>query len=125
LYPILGAADTGTTVPVASTYSDSFNASLGTSFSAPLVAGTVALMLSVNPALTPAQVKTALQGSARPFPGGAAVDPAVPVCQVPRNLDQLECVCTTFTCGAGMLDAAAAVASVVPPPGVAEFYNSI
>jgi serine protease len=125
LYPILAAADTGTTGPVASTYTDSFNPTLGTSFSSPLVAGTVALMLSVDPALTPAQVKAALQNSARPFPSGAAVDPTVPVCQVPSTLDQLECRCTTFTCGAGMLDAAAAVAAVMPAAAVVEFYNSI
>ena len=126
LYPILAATNTGTKGPAASSYTDSFNASLGTSFSSPLVAGTVALMLSVNASLTPAQVKLALQGSARPFPTGAAADPAVPVCHVPGTDDQLECRCTTFTCGAGMLDVAAAVAAVMPAAaGVIEFYNSI
>ena len=44
LYPILTTSNTGTMAPTSSTYTDSFNASLGTSFSAPLVAGTVALM---------------------------------------------------------------------------------
>jgi serine protease AprX len=40
----------------------------GTSFSAPLVAGTIAMMLEANPNLTPAQVKDVLQRSATPMP---------------------------------------------------------
>ncbi|HEV7472751.1 MAG TPA: S8 family serine peptidase, partial [Pyrinomonadaceae bacterium] len=40
----------------------------GTSFSAPQVAGAIALMLEVNPNLTPAQVKEILQRSATPLP---------------------------------------------------------
>ena len=99
-----------------SIYTDSFNASLGTSFSAPLVAGTAALMLSAQPTLTPAAVRTALQATARPFPTsggeqrgrhtGAAMHGAA-AGGVPQ-IDQVECYCTTTTCGAGMLDAGAA-----------------
>jgi serine protease AprX len=40
----------------------------GTSFSAPLVAGTIAMMLEANPSLTPADVKDILQRSATPMP---------------------------------------------------------
>jgi serine protease AprX len=40
----------------------------GTSFSAPQVAGAIALMLEVNPSLTPAQVKDILQRTATPLP---------------------------------------------------------
>ncbi len=40
----------------------------GTSFSAPQVAGAVALMLQANPALTPAEIKDILQRSATPLP---------------------------------------------------------
>jgi serine protease AprX len=40
----------------------------GTSFSAPQVAGAIALMLEANPGLTPAQVKDILQRSATPLP---------------------------------------------------------
>jgi serine protease AprX len=40
----------------------------GTSFSAPQVSGTIALMLDVNPSLTPAQIKDILQRTATPLP---------------------------------------------------------
>jgi serine protease AprX len=40
----------------------------GTSFSAPQVAGTIALMLEVNPSLTPRQVRDILQRTATPMP---------------------------------------------------------
>ena len=116
LYPILTTSNAGTTVPVAdvdggSIYTDSFNPSLGTSFSAPLVSGTVALMLSAQPSLTPTAVEAILRTTARPFPTAA---PGVPQCLAPQptaatQVDQAECGCTTATCGAGMLDAGAAV----------------
>ena len=114
LYPIIAATNAGTTTPVAasSIYSDSLNWSVGTSFSAPLVAGTAALMLSAQPALAPADLRRLLQASARPFPttGGDNGDGTpVPVCQAPNGGDQLQCYCTASTCGAGMLDAGAAV----------------
>jgi serine protease len=117
LYPILSATDSGETVPVGSTYTDSFNYSVGTSFSTPLVAAVAALALSVRPLMSPEEVKTLLQATARPFPtpgsGGSSGD--VPQCVPPeysllgRPVDQMECSCTTTTCGAGMLDAGAAL----------------
>jgi serine protease len=119
LYPILTTTNTGTTTPIAgaagASYTDSFNASLGTSFAAPLVSGTVALMLSARPSLTPAQVKSTLQATARPFPtsGGSA---GIPACTA-SSTSQDECYCpnpgagVTTLCGAGMLDAHAAVAA--------------
>jgi serine protease len=110
LYPILTTINSGSTVPAANTYSDSSNYSVGTSFSAPLVAGTAALMLSINPSLTPAQVKSLIQGSARAFPT-TSTDPTVAQCKPPTSTVQDECLCTTSTCGAGMLDAGAAVAA--------------
>ena len=111
LYPLLSTSNTGATDPVSATYTDSgYNATLGTSFSSPIVAGTVALMRSANPSLTPAQVRSALKTSARAFPttGG---DSGAPVCQAPSDTAQdSECYCTDGTCGAGMADAGAAVA---------------
>ncbi len=109
LYPILTTANRGEYDPVAGSagaiYTDAFNATLGTSFSAPLVAGTAALMLSVRPDLTPAQVRQMLMSTARAFP--AYND--IPSCHAPDGNDQDQCNCTTSTCGAGMLDASAAV----------------
>ena len=112
LYPILAATNTGLTRPAASTYTDAFNSSVGTSFSAPLVAGTAALMLSLQPALTPVQIKALLQSSARPFPSSGS-DATVQTCLAPSSSEQLECYCTRSTCGVGMLDAGAAVAAVM------------
>jgi hypothetical protein len=61
----------------------------GTSFSAPMVSGAISLMLAVAPTLSPAQIVEILQATAKPFPGGST--------------------CTTAICGAGILDAGAAV----------------
>ncbi|MBX3623207.1 MAG: S8 family serine peptidase [Rhizobacter sp.] len=112
LYPILTTTNAGTTTPVAnsSIYTDAFNASVGTSFSAPLVSGTVGLMFSAQPSMTPSDVRAALQGSARIFPNSGSENSGVPVCHAPDGTNQDECYCTTSTCGAGMLDAGAAVA---------------
>ena len=118
LFPLLTTSNSGTTTPVAASSGGAIytgggsNASLGTSFSAPLVAGTVGLMYSVNPSLTPAQVASVLKSTARAFPtSGAAA--GVPACTAPSATAQAsECYCTTSTCGAGLLDAGAAVAAV-------------
>jgi serine protease len=114
LYPILTSSNTGATSPGNPTYTDSFNASLGTSFSTPLVAGTVALMLSVSPNLTNSEVISVLQSSATPFPtsGGSAGTSA---CLPPSGTQQDECYCTTSTCGAGMLNAHSAVNMATMP----------
>jgi serine protease len=120
LYPILTTSNSGSTVPGSPIYTDSFNPSIGTSFSTPLVAGTVALMLSVQPSLTPYQTRVLLQATARAFPttGGDNGDgTTVLPCTAPQidafgnPVDQLQCYCTTDTCGAGMLDAGAAVSA--------------
>jgi serine protease len=118
LFPIMTTSNSGTTAPVpgaaGATYTGSAlgDASLGTSFSSPLVAGTVALMFSANPALRPLEVFSALQRTARPFPA-TGPDPSIRACAVPGGSGQsIECYCTTGTCGAGLLDAGAAVAAV-------------
>ena len=140
LYPILTTRNSGTTTPIANggTYSDGLdNPSLGTSFSTPLVSGPVALMLSAAPNLTNAQVISILKSTARTFPtvSDSTPQPAactVPVAEVddangnvitPASAPQDECICTTSTCGAGMLDAgravAAAAATAMSTPPVA------
>jgi len=123
-YPILTTSNLGATNPISnsgggSIYTDAFNASTGTSFSAPLVAGTAALMFSVQPGLSPSSVRALMQQSARPFPTSGAEDGGdpIPQCTAPQfdemanPIDQGQCYCTTSTCGAGMLDTGAAVAA--------------
>ena len=62
---ILSTSNTGTTVPIKEAYSYK----RGTSMAAPHVAGVAALMLAVDPSLTPAEVEQILKGTARPLPG--------------------------------------------------------
>ena len=117
LYPILTTIDSGSQGPTGPTYTDSFRISVGTSFSAPLVSATAGLMLSAQPALTAAGVKAGLQATAREFPqSGVADEPGsgkVQACHAPNGIEQLQCYCSGTTCGAGMLDAGAAVRAAV------------
>ncbi len=83
---ILSTYNSGTTTPGADTY----GYLQGTSFAAPHVAGIASLMVSANPTLNPAQVRSILQSTARPFPSGST--------------------CNTSLCGTGIVNAAAAVA---------------
>jgi serine protease len=116
LYPILAATNTGTTGPALAAWTDSFNATVGTSFSSPLVAGVAALMAARQPSLTPAQMRSAMRASARPFPttGADNGDDPTPVaqCVAPSGGEQLQCYCNTTYCGAGMVDAGRAVQAV-------------
>ncbi len=118
LYPILAALNAGLTTPGASIWSDSYDYTLGTSFATPLAAGVVGLMFTQQPSLTVSQVRSTLQSTARPFPttGGTA---GTPQCGPPASgVEQLECYCPNPgaanypLCGAGMLDAGAAVMAV-------------
>lgn len=113
LYPMVSTTNRGTTTPVAADASTTNSgASVGTSFSAPIVSGIVGLMASVRPSLTAAEVTQILKATARPFPttgGGSQADGNPPQCRAPDTTDQLECYCTTSTCGAGMADAFEAV----------------
>nr|WP_315598087.1 MprA protease, GlyGly-CTERM protein-sorting domain-containing form [uncultured Cupriavidus sp.] len=74
--------------------------SQGTSFAAPMVSGVVAMMLAVNPSLTPAQVTSLLKSSARAHPANT-------FCTTGSNVGK---------CGAGLLDADAALAAAPNPP---------
>ena len=123
LFSILTTTNTGTTVPMSNTYTDEYNFNVGTSFSAPIVSGIAALMLSVNGNLAPDQLITRLQaGTTRPFPVSTVIDPATgmppPLCHVPAGPNDLqtnECSCTTQTCGAGMANADGAVREASRP----------
>lgn len=86
---VLSTLNTGTTGPG----SDNYAYYQGTSMAAPHVAGTAALMLSVNPGLSPDDVLSILQSTARTFPG------------------------TCNQCGSGIVDASAAVNAVPAPVG--------
>lgn len=124
LYPLLTTNNAGTRAPAGSSYSDSANPSLGTSFAAPLVSGTAALMFALNGSATPSAISGFLKSTARAFPSTGA-EPGTPVCSAPSSTAQdEECYCTTSTCGAGMLDASAAVAAaagaVVPTAVIGE-----
>lgn len=122
--PCLFALNTTTNLglqgPQANGYSSStVQPTVGTSFSAPLVSGTAALMLSVNPGLTPAQVISLIRSTARPFATTSDTIPLPTACVSPsvKPLQDAECVCTAAVCGAGMLDAQAAVqAALATPP---------
>lgn len=89
---ILSTLNAGTTSPGA----DNYGYEMGTSMATPVVAGVAALMLSVNNTLTPDQVKQMMVSTVRSFPA------------------------TCSQCGAGLIDAAAAVTAahdaITPAP---------
>ena len=84
---ILSTMNSGLTAPGSPT----FGAEQGTSMAAPLVAGIVALMVSVNPNLTPEEIRYIISQS------------ALPGSQCP----------SAFLCGPGIIDAEAAVDSAI------------
>jgi serine protease len=87
-----------------------FNRVSGTSFAAPIAAGVVSLMLSVNPSLSVDQIIQGLRASARPH--GTS-----PVMQLCSWENPGRCACTVSTCGAGVLDAPQALAYARNPSG--------
>jgi serine protease len=107
----------GTTTPGANSYTDevSPNINLGTSFSAPIVSGIAALMKSVNNNLTPVQIIGRMQAAASPFPAGAA---GVPTCPATSTSGECACPNNGSQCGAGMVDAFAAVEAAQKPIAV-------
>jgi serine protease len=82
---ILSTLNSGTTTPG----SDSYAFYQGTSMATPHVAGVAALMLSKTPGMTPDQIEAKLKSSARAFPASCS------------------------GCGAGIVDAAAAINNVI------------
>lgn len=87
---VLSTSNTGLRGPA----DHSYEYSSGTSMAAPHVAGVASLILSVNPALTPAQVGQVLQSTARTFPNTG-------------NFFG----CNRTLCGSGIVNAYAAVAA--------------
>ncbi len=123
-YPIVTTTNFGTTSPGANGYTGDTDPGLGTSFAAPVVAGVAALMKSVNGNLDPAELIARLEQSATAFP--AAIDPAVPICEPPLGgATEAECACTRSTCGAGMVDAARAVAEALRPIAAIAVRSSV
>ena len=109
LYPFVNTINFGATTPAGNGYTGIYDVTIGTSFAVPLVAGTAALMMAANPALGEADVMARIKASATAFPA----DPALPTC--PTVTSDGQCNCTTTTCGAGMLNAAAAVSLALGP----------
>jgi serine protease len=118
LFSIDTTSNAGTTSPGAHTYTDQNDVNVGTSFSAPIVAGVAALMVAVNERLSPAELIRRLQSGSKPFPRSASVAD----CHVPTGPGDVqigECNCTTATCGAGMVNARGAVLEALRPAAVA------
>jgi serine protease len=115
LFSIETTTNSGTTAPATNTYTDETHFNVGTSFSAPIVAGIAGLMLAVNGNLNSSQLIARLQlGAMAPFPSPAGVT----VCHTPtgpKDLQTSECACTTAVCGAGMANAHAAVQQAQRP----------
>ena len=98
---VLSVGNSGTTAPVGPSYGNY----VGTSFSTPIVAGAVGLMLAVNPALTIPRSSRVwfFRAPARAIHGGRR-----------GRVQQRQpgrCLCTTATCGAGILDVEQALAT--------------
>lgn len=106
---ITATSNTGKTGPGEHSYATR----AGTSFATPLAAGVASLMLSLNPALTPAQLIARIQAGARPFPA----NPAYGLCP-DETLGIGACNCTTASCGPGLLDADRALQQAASPSAV-------
>ncbi len=117
LFSIDTTYNTGTQAPAAHGYTNQTNVNVGTSFAAPIVSGIAALMAGANGNLNATQLRARLrEGATTPFPQSA--DPTVPMCHVPTGPNDVqvsECNCTTSTCGAGMANAAGALAAAQRP----------
>jgi serine protease len=80
----------------------------GTSFAAPIVTGTVSLMLAINPGLSVEQIIAGLRTTARPHVSA----PRLGDCS---KANTGRCSCSTMSCGAGILDSPHALAFAADP----------
>jgi serine protease len=128
LFSLDTTSNAGTQTPGAHVYTDQANSNLGTSFSAPIVSGIAALMLSRNANLSTEQMLARLREGARPFPTTVADDPAIQACHVPANAQDVQlaqCLCTASTCGAGMVSAANSVDAADRPIAAIQLPGSV
>lgn len=86
---VLSTLDSGTTTPA---HSNTYAFYQGTSMATPHVAGLASLIVGLRPSYTPTQVRTLLENTARPFPGGSS--------------------CNTSICGKGIVDAYQALSNI-------------
>lgn len=94
---ILSTLNSGTTTQS----TENYKPYQGTSMAAPHIAGLAALLKSAKPALTPAEIESAIKSNARPLPGTCSGG-----------------------CGTGIADAAKTVNAVTGIPGGATFSNA-
>lgn len=87
--------------PIFNNDSSQYVQARGTSFAAPLVSGVIAMMLEANPELSQPEIVLALRASAKAFPQNV----------VNQGDDSLG-ACDSSRCGAGILDAKAAIEAV-------------
>lgn len=120
-----GTDESGATTLLVSTYNsgtkgpaaDDYGYQQGTSFSAPQAAGVAALMLGLNPSLSPYALIERMKIGARAHTAylGAACSP----------VNNGNCNCTTSTCGAGLLDAQRALQLARGPAAVVEPIGTV
>ena len=108
LFPMYTTTNFGLKGPAGPGMTDEFNYTVGTSFSAPLVSAAVALMIDLNPALTPTETIAKINVAAKPF----VQVPDRQVCASTRDLNP--CNCSSAICGSGMLDALSALRLAAP-----------
>src|SRR5690606_19648784 len=110
---LLSTDNASTTSPGA----DTVGFKQGTSFSAPLAAGVAALMLSINPSIQPGDLIERMKTSARSHTvtGFAA-------CSTTQTG---VCRCNTSTCGAGLLDANAALQLADGPAAIIQAIGTV
>jgi len=101
---LLTIFNTGLTVPGNHSHAHLF----GTSFATPVVAAAVSLMLSVNPALSADELRNGVVRSARPH----VTSPHIGACGFGNPG---RCLCSTSTCGAGLLDVEQALLYAAAP----------
>jgi serine protease len=104
---LLSASNNGTQGPT----TDSYGYKAGTSFSAPLAVGAASLMLAINPSLSPDALIARMKSSAR-------AHQFLSSSQSCSTSNQVACNCNTSTCGAGVLDPAAAIQASYAPAAV-------